>query len=242
MLPRSVVRPALAGAWLLVLTTLMASHQLAGAPDPRPRSDDVTDATRAVARDVLPGVIAANPAPPEKPKAASKKAASKKAPTGKNATKERRGEKRKDAAAESLRTQQRKRQTPEKQNADKVKKNNARKGNRKDNAKRAATRAARRNRMVGDDLLCHIHGTTGAAMTMNSRRLRALTPGSEAFKECARDVCKDLECGKVTNRDRASMVRDFIEEERRVTDCIGCCGACGLRDPVDTYESVYLDT
>ena len=89
MLPRSVVRPALAGAWLLVLTTLMASHHLAGSPDPRPRSDDVTDATRAVARGVLPGVIAANPAPPEKPKPTSKKA-----PTGKNVTKENRGVKR----------------------------------------------------------------------------------------------------------------------------------------------------
>jgi hypothetical protein len=157
-------------------------------------------------------VIAANPAPPEKPKAASKKA-----PTGKNVTKERRGEKRKDAAAQSLRTERRKRQTPEKQDADKVKENNARKGKRKDNANRKgnrtdnAKRAARRKNMTGDDLLYHIHGTTGAAMTMNSRRLRALTPGSEAFKECARDVCRDLECGNVTNRDSASMVRDFIE-------------------------------
>ena len=84
-------------------------------------------------------------------------------------------------------------------------------------------------------LLFDAHASGSAFLTVNSRRLKTLKPGSNLHLQCAADVSADIEryCS-VDITDHARMVRRFMDRAKAAHE-LHVCATCGLRDPSMQY-------
>ena len=87
-----------------------------------------------------------------------------------------------------------------------------------------------------DQLLYDLHASGSGFTTVNSRRLRTLTPGSLLHEECVDTVLPEISLrGHVTVADRARMVSAYAERQREAAQ-LRSCGCCGTRDPSMWYS------
>ena len=105
---------------------------------------------------------------------------------------------------------------------------------------------------TADDLLFNFHANSGAAITMNSRRLRHLPrfmPEEEAFcsaeeysayATASEAVAQDIrDYAHVDLDDAADCVRRFAKKRHDAGDMY-VCALCGLRDPEVEYTQYDL--
>ena len=87
-----------------------------------------------------------------------------------------------------------------------------------------------------DQLLYDLHASGSGPTTVNSRRLRTLTPGSPLHTQCVNDVLPEIrERGHVTVADRARQVSAYAARQREAAQ-LRSCGCCGTRDPSMWYS------
>ena len=87
-----------------------------------------------------------------------------------------------------------------------------------------------------DQLLYDLHASGSGPTTVNSRRLRTLTPGSPLHTQCVNTVKPEIRLrGNVTIADRARMVSAYAERQREAAQ-LRSCGCCGTRDPSMWYS------
>ena len=87
-----------------------------------------------------------------------------------------------------------------------------------------------------DQLLYDLHASGSGFGTVNSRRLRTLTPGSPLHTQCVNTVKPEIRLrGNVTIADRARMVSAYAERQREAAQ-LRSCGCCGTRDPSMWYS------
>ena len=87
-----------------------------------------------------------------------------------------------------------------------------------------------------DQMLYNFHAGGSGFGTVNSRRLRTLTPGSPLHTQCVDTVHEEIRLrGNVSNVDRARMVSAYAERQREAAQ-LRTCGCCGTRDPSMWYS------
>ena len=87
-----------------------------------------------------------------------------------------------------------------------------------------------------DQLLYDFHASGSGFATVNSRRLRTLTPGSPLHTQCVDTVLEEIYLrGHVTVADRARQVSAYAARQREAAQ-LTTCGCCGSRDPSMLYS------
>ena len=90
-----------------------------------------------------------------------------------------------------------------------------------------------------EKLLERVHASSGSLITANSRRMRTLRTDAAALAQCRSDVEKDIKnYGHVSIETKAMCVNDYAKQAEVQ---MSVCGACGIRDPFDTYGGTAKD-